>query len=335
MYSISFIIWIGFIVFLLFSINHKQEKIEKKLLTEIEVVEPIEELEEVIEEKKEENGFFEIPQLYPTITEVEETEKVEEYKPDSLSEQKEIIQLNAKNKGNLPDDAKYFIDHTTGNKYFIIKNKEPFIPYFNKVPIDKKDKEELVYYILYKAEQKNLKEENKGLREISEKKLFELFNIIIAQEKLKGIDYIKLGDTITNQQQKKTKNRGMFDIQVANNETQIVSEKPKTLSWKEGEKMFEFIETYDIKNEVIDVDNTKKENSIIREEDNKKVFTSPEEKELNDLYLKAKNDYLRKQQKNAIIAEKENKLTKIEELRKKIEEDKKKKLENIFSKIKK
>lgn len=206
LFIIFFILFVGGFIWLVFFIvsttNFIQNKITKReILSDIEVIEKTE--DEIIEKKDDSifniNIATTIDNSYKEKMQPKETVKISVV--DEKNEiNKKILELNVQ-KENKANNLKYEYDTVSKNIYYKVPNKELYRETYNKIDIpNKKEKEDLVYYVISKAEQQFLKTKNKSIREVSDKEVTDMFNLIILEEKLNNIDYIQKKEVVENQE---------------------------------------------------------------------------------------------------------------------------------------
>lgn len=194
-FFILLLFWFVLLGIIIFSTTDiiKDIKIKKTALTKIEI-------EEKIDEKEEKDKTIFNLNIAATIN----TEKKESKKQiikinkenDKNTIDKEILELNNQ-KENKSNNIKYEYDEKNKNIFYKVPNKELYQDIYNKIDIpNKKDKEELLYYTISKAEKYFLKENNKNIREMDEDSIIDKINLIILEEKLNNIDYIKKEEKI-------------------------------------------------------------------------------------------------------------------------------------------
>ena len=171
----------------------KDIKIKKTALTKIEI-------EEKIDEKEEKDKTIFNLNIATTIDNTKKESKKQTIKINKENDKntidKEILELNNQ-KENKSNNIKYEYDEKNKNIFYKVPNKELYQDIYNKIDIpNKKDKEELLYYTISKAEKYFLKENNKNIREMDEDSIIDKINLIILEEKLNNIDYIKKEEKI-------------------------------------------------------------------------------------------------------------------------------------------
>ena len=171
----------------------KDIKIKKTALTKIEI-------EEKIDEKEEKDKTIFNLNIATTIDNTKKESKKQTIKINKENDKntidKEILELNNQ-KENKSNNIKYEYDEKNKNIFYKVANKELYQDIYNKIDIpNKKDKEELLYYTISKAEKYFLKENNKNIREMDEDSIIDKINLIILEEKLNNIDYIKKEEKI-------------------------------------------------------------------------------------------------------------------------------------------
>lgn len=204
----------------------KDIKIKKTALTKIEI-------EEKIDEKEEKDKTIFNLNIATTINNEKKESKKQMIKINKENDKntinKEILELNNQ-KENKSNNIKYEYDEKNKNIFYKVANKELYQDIYNKIDIpNKKDKEELLYYTISKAEKYFLKENNKNIREMDQDTIIDKINLIILEEKLNNIDYIK-------KEEKKIDNLAPFwsyntektftDNKETNTENKIKIEKP-------------------------------------------------------------------------------------------------------------